>query len=105
MAFNDLIEALDTTCLTVFGEAAIFLPQTGEGPINITGITSPAPMEDVLTGGSPGTVVVYFFVRLVDITPLPRRGDRISYGTASYDIADVNVDRSGGAMLKLRRNS
>lgn len=105
--FSDLTKALDDTCLSIFGEPAVFNPQTGEGPITITAITAPAPDEDVLIGTAPGTVVAYLFVRYTEITPNPRRGDVVIYGTpgASYDVVDVLVDRQGGAVLKLRRNA
>lgn len=104
MAFNDTIENLDNACLSAFGESATFHPQSG-GSIAITGITAPSPVEDTLYGATPGVVNVYFFVRYVDLSPKPKRGDIVTYGGASYDVADVLVDSGGGATLKLRRNS
>ena len=104
MPFIDSIEHLDNACLSAFGEAATLLPQSG-GSVAITGITAPSPVEDTLYGATPGVVNVYFFVRYIDISPKPKRGDMVTYGGASYDIADVLVDSGGGATLKLRRNS
>lgn len=103
MAFD--FSSLDNSCLTLFGESATFQPAAGGSPIPITGITSPAPPEEVMYGTTPGVVNTYFFVRFVDISPRPKRGDGITYGGATYDIADVLVDRAGSALLKLKRNA
>ena len=104
MAFSNLIDAVDLTCLDVFGVPAVLHPKAGGGDVNITGIIAPDAMaEDVLPGGLQGTSVVRFFVRFADLSPAPAKGDRLTLNGIRYDIFEVNVDVAGGAVLKLRQ--
>jgi len=42
------------------------------------------------------------FVRFSAITPRPRHGDTITINGIGYDLVEVEADREGGAVLKLR---
>lgn len=103
MAFTD---SLDAACLSIWGIPATFTPQDWSGPQTITGIISPPPLEEQqIPGGPQGVVVVYFFVRFVNIKPNPQRGDSIQINNVSYNVDKVTVDAMGSAMLHLRRVS
>ncbi len=64
---------MDAAELATFGIAASFYPQSGGGPIAISGIVKPPALEEEqsLPGGA-------------------------------YDIANVSADEGGGATLRLR---
>jgi hypothetical protein len=103
MAFSDLIASMDTGCLTTFGTPATFTPQDGSGAQQITGIIqNPAMAEDYVPGSVQGTAVVRLFVRFSAITPPPQHGDSIAINGIVYDLVEVDADREGGAVLKLR---
>ena len=103
MAFSDLITAMDTGCLAMFGTPATFTPQYGSGTQQITGIIqNPAMAEDYVPGSVQGTAVVRLFVRFSAITPPPQHGDGITINGIVYDLVEVEADREGGAVLKLR---
>jgi hypothetical protein len=103
MAFSDLIASMDTGCLTTFGTPATFTPQDGSGAQQITGIIqNPAMAEDYVPGSVQGTAVVRLFVRFSTITPPPQHGDTITINGIGYDLVEVEADRGGGAVLKLR---
>ena len=103
MAFSDLIASMDTGCLATFGTPATFTPQDGSGAQQITGIIqNPAMAEDYVPGSVQGTAVVRLFVRFSAITPPPQHGDGITINGIVYDLVEVEADREGGAVLKLR---
>lgn len=103
MAWSDLVNALDTACLAIFGTTVTFTPQDGSGAQQLTGIIQrPAMGEDYMPGSVQGTSVVRLFVRFAGITPSPRHGDMITINAIVYDVVDVDVDAEGGAVLKLR---
>jgi len=103
MAWPDLVNKMDTACLTVFGTPATFTPQDGSGAQQITGIIQrPALAEDYVPGSIQGTSVVRLFVRFANITPPPRHGDTVAINGVVYDLIEVEADTQGGAVLKLR---
>jgi hypothetical protein len=103
MAFSDLVNAMDTACLDVFGTPVTFTPQDGSAAQQITGIIqSPAIAEDYIPGSVQGTAVVRLFVRFASLSPSPRQGDTVAINTIVYDVLEVAVDTEGGAVLKLR---
>ena len=67
--------------------------------------------EDYVPGSTQGTSVVHLFVRFVDISPLPQKGDTLTFNGTEYDLADVSVGgnngmaSSGAAVLKLRKRN
>src|SRR5690348_2712710 len=103
MSFSQSAKALDDACLAAFGLEAdgaevLFTPQDGSGTKEIDGIIKePALEEDTL---SPS--VVRLFVKFTEISPNPKNGDVISINGQHYEIADMDVDPVGGAVLKLR---
>lgn len=104
-AFSDAVSTMDVALLAAFGIAATLHPQAG-GSVSITGIVKPPAIEEsYLPGGSDGVNIVRFFVRFVAIAPNPRVGDTVTINAVVYDIADVDVDSAGGAVLKLKRNA
>ncbi|HEY4359404.1 MAG TPA: hypothetical protein VGN17_00445 [Bryobacteraceae bacterium] len=111
MAFNDLVKLAHNAVLNVFGVQAesipaLFTPQDYSGPQFINGVISPPPLEEqVIPGSMTGTSVVYFFVRIVDITPQPRIGDKLTLDGVLYNIDKVNIDNQNGAMLHMRKVS
>lgn len=110
MSWENLVEALDNTVLNTFpaggtAGAVTFLPQSG-GSQTIAGvIANPAMAEDYVPGSSANVSVIRLFVRLVDISPSPQKGDQVEIASATYDVAEVQVDAAGGAILKLRKTS
>ena len=103
MAFSDLVNQMDASCLTLFGTAVTFTPQDGSGAQQITGIIqTPAMAEDYVPGSVQGTSVVRLFVRFVDLSPQPRHGDTIAINGTTYNVLEVEADVEGGAVLKLR---
>src|SRR5690348_13970232 len=100
MSFSQSAKALDDACLAAFGLKAdgvvvLFTPQDGSGAQQIDGIIKePALEEDTL---SPS--VVRLFVRFTEISPAPQKGDVVSIGSQHYDVADIDVDPAGGAVL------
>jgi len=103
VAWPDLINTLDATCLATFGIPVTFAPQDGSGAQQITGIIeNPAMAEDYAPGSVQGTSVVRLFVRFANINPPPRHGDTITINGVVYTVVEVDVDPQGSAMLKLR---
>jgi hypothetical protein len=86
-----------------FPVAAAFYPQTGGGPIPITGSFGQPPMLEPFAPAG-GATVVYFFVYLPDISPQPKKGDRLTINGVSYDIVEVPTVEGGGSTMHLRRN-
>ena len=59
MAWTDLVETMDDSCLAIFGISVTFLPQDGSGAQQTTGIIqTPAMAEDYVPGSVQGTAVV-----------------------------------------------
>lgn len=110
MSWEALVEAMDNTVLNTFpagGSTAsvTFLPQSGSSQM-ITGvIANPAMFEDYVPGLSANVSVIRLFVRFVDISPSPQKGDQMSIVGATYDVSDVQVDTEGAAIVKLRQTS
>ena len=99
----DLVNSMDTACLTTFGTPATFTPQDGSGEQQISGIIqTPAMAEDYVPGSVQGTDVVRLFVRFANISPPPRFGDTVAINGVVYNVQEVAVDTQGGAVLKLR---
>lgn len=87
-----------------FGTAATFYPQTTHVATPINGIIAPPPIiEELLPGGATGTALIHFFVRWADISPSLKNGDTVFLAGIMYDVFDVNVDRQGGATIRLRK--
>lgn len=107
MSFFDLIAAVDGVCFDVFDAVSVTLhPQDGSPDVTFKGlIENPAMAEDYVPGSSQGVSVIRLYVRFVDISPLPRKGDTLTLNGVTYDLFDKPVDREGGATLKLRRNA
>ena len=107
MSFAGLVKQMDDTCLSSFGLSqegivVLFTPQGGV-PQQIDGIIeNPAMAEDFVPDSLQGTGVVRLFIRFVDITPFPQKGDSISINGVSYEVQDDPVDLEGGSCLKLR---
>src|SRR5271157_4487907 len=103
MPWSDLVNAMDSACIATFGIPVTFTPQDGSGTQQITGIIqNPAMAEDYVPGSVQGTAVVRLFVRFSAITPPPQHGDTITINGIVYDLVEVEADREGGAVLKLR---
>jgi hypothetical protein len=78
-----------------------FTPATGT-PQTIYGVFVKPPMMEQLAPVD-GATVVYLFVAFTSITPNPQRGDDIKINGSSYNVENVEVDRVGGAVLRLGR--
>jgi hypothetical protein len=108
VAFSDLINAVDNTCISVFGDGLTlsFYPQSGGGPISVPALTiDPRLLEDYVPGSSQGVNRLPVFVRFVNISPLPQKGDIFVANGINYDLPEAAVDREGGAVLKLKKSS
>lgn len=106
MPWADAVASANAAFLATWPQAAQFNPQSGGGPIAITGvIDKPVMLEDVRPGSTSGTSVVRFWVDFANLSPQPQNGDHLTLNGVSYDCFDVEVDPDGGgALLKLRRN-
>lgn len=113
MAFRPLVEALDQACISTFQLTddsgtpitVILHPQSGGPDIPLQVIEeSPAFAEDYVPGSSQNVSVMRLFVRFVDISTPPQKGDTVSVNGVNYDLFEADVDREGGATLKIRRN-
>lgn len=99
---------VDDACFAAFGLTqdnvlVQFTPQDGSGTQQIDGIVvKPALEEASQPGSSKGTKVMRLFVRFIEITPNPRVGDVITVNGVDYAVNDIDVDRAGGSVLKLR---
>ena len=103
MPWSDLVNTMDSACLSTFGTPATFTPQDGSGAQQITGIIqTPAMAEDYVPGSLQGTAVVRLFIRFAVIAPAPQHGDTVTINGVTYNVAEVEVDTQGGAVLKLR---
>jgi len=103
---------LQNACLDAFPASATLHPQTGEPDVVIrANILDPAMAEDYVPGSPQGVSVVHLFVRFVDISPLPQKGDTLTFNGIEYDLSQVVVGgnagmaASGAAVLKLRRKN
>lgn len=107
MSFFDLVKGIDSVCFDAFDSVtAIIHFQDSSPDATVQGlIENPAMAEDYVPGGTQGVSVIRLYVRFVDIAPLPRKGDTVTLNGIVYSIAEVPVDREGGATLKLRRNA
>jgi hypothetical protein len=82
-------------------QTVTFTPAATHTPQTIFAVfVKPPMMEEVAPGN---TTVVFLFVRWADITPNPQRGDGIQINSFTYNIENVEVDRVGGAVLRLGR--
>lgn len=104
MPTNDPFAKMEAQVIAdpAFTVNATFNPQTGEGPISITGAFVVPPLLEELKPGQ-GTTWVYFFVRWEDISPNPRIGDQVVIAGVTYNVAFLHVDSVGGATLRLQR--
>lgn len=107
MSFFDLISDVDSVCFDAFDAVtAVIHFQDNSPDAAVQGlIENPAMAEDYVPGSAQGVSVIRLYVRFVDITPLPRKGDTVTLNGVTYDLFDKPVDREGGATLKLRRNA
>lgn len=103
---------LQNACLDSFPASATLHPQTGGPDVPIrANILDPSMAEDYVPGSTQGTSVVHLFVRFVDISPLPQKGDTLTFNGAVYDLFEVTIGgssgmpSSGAAILKLRRKN
>lgn len=105
-AWSNAVAGANAAFLATWGQPAQFFPQSGGGPIAISGVEDkPALLEDVLPGSATGTSVVRFWVDAASISPQPQKGDQITLSGVNYDVFEVAVDPDGGgALLKLRRH-
>lgn len=86
-----------------WGTAATLYPQAG-GSVSVTGIIcDPAMEEGFLPGSSQGVSTVRLFVDYANVSPAPQHGDKAQINGTYYDVGEVNVDRNGGAVLKLKK--
>ena len=103
MAWDDQVSALDSACLAAFGVPATHMP-TGAAAVPVIGIIqNPALVEDYVPGSAQGVSVVRFFVRFAEMNPQPAHGDQLLLNGILYDVFEIEADRAGGAVLKLRR--
>ena len=103
MPWSDLVNTMDSACLSTFGTPATFTPQDGSGAQQITGIIqTPAMAEDYVPGSLQGTAVVRLFIRFASIAPSPQHGDTVTINGTTYNVVEVEADTQGGAVLKLR---
>jgi hypothetical protein len=108
MAFSDLVANIDATCLSVFadGITVTIHPQDGSPDVVTQYITKDPRMEDdYVPGSQQGTAVLLLFIRFNGLTPLPARGDTATVNAVDYDIFQVDPDREGGAVMRLRRRT
>lgn len=91
--------------LDITGIPATLNPRSG-GSVSIVGIIKqPAIEEELLAGGFSGVNIVRFWVRFEVIDPNPRIGDTVVINSIVYDVADIDVNTWGNAVLKLKRNA
>ncbi len=103
MPWDDQVAAMDSACLAAFGVPATHMPP-GADEVPITGIIqNPALAEDYVPGSAHGVSVVRFFVRLAGMNPQPAHGDELLLNGILYDVFEIEADRAGCAVLKLRR--
>ena len=108
MAFTDQLVAADALILSKFGSSQLLtlrLP-TGVTYASVPAVTqNPTLLEDYVPGSTTGTTVLFLFIRPTSDADLPRNGFQATYGGVDYDIFRVDVDREGGASLRLRRRA
>jgi hypothetical protein len=80
-----------------------FTPAATDTPQTITGILKRTPEMEAMQQAF-GSTNMFLFVRWADITPNPKRGDSIVVNDFNYEIGELEIDRAGGAVLKLVRN-
>jgi hypothetical protein len=80
-----------------------FTPAATGTPQAITGVLKRTPEMEAMQQAF-GSTNMFLFVRWADITPNPQRGDSIVVNDFTYEIGELEVDRVGGATLKLKRN-
>lgn len=104
MQITDMFEQLDSICVDTFGVEAVLNPQDG-GELIIKGVFAlPSMLEEMAS--QQGASVVRFFVRLVDIDPLPRTGDTVTINDQDvYDIFAVDADNAGSGTLRMRKRA
>jgi hypothetical protein len=79
-----------------------FTPAATKTPQTIYGVFVKPPMMEQLAPVD-GATVIYLFVAFSSITPNPEKGDDINVNGFSYNVENVEVDRVGGAVLRLGR--
>ncbi len=114
MAFDDqYVAPMDRSLCTVFNVASpnnnipapVLHPQDGSPDITLTTITArPGMDEDFIPGSLQNTNVERLFVSFRDLSPIPQKGDTITWNQKNYDVFEVTADRCGGAVLKIRSN-
>jgi hypothetical protein len=107
MAFSDLIASLDSAVLNLYSEQTVVIHYQ-DGSLDETAqcvTVHPSQMEDYIPGSIKGTTVLFLFIRFVNFTVLPSHGDTATYAGLDYDVYEVDADREGGAILRLRRRN
>ena len=108
MAFSDDVFSLDSTVLSTFAPSnaptLAVHPKDGGADVVLTAVPkNPGFEEDYQPGTDQNVSVLYVFVHPVTGTRLTVHGDTATYGTADYDVIQVDVDREGGQTIKMRR--
>ncbi len=104
--FSDLVASADSTLLDLFGDSTkllTFFFLDGQDPVEVRVIVkNPAMEEDYQPGSPTGAVNLVLFTRFLDGMV---KGCRVSFAWVDYDVAGVDVDREGGATLRLRKRA
>lgn len=112
MAFSDLIASMDGLILNTFQKTEADVPtmltihfDNGDPDLTVqTVVKNPTMEEDYAPGSTQGTSMLILFVRFSSTNSV-QHGATATYGGVDYDIGEVNVDREGGATMKLRRRT
>jgi hypothetical protein len=104
---------MDRTLCTVFSAETpsenipgpVLHPQDGSAEVPFTTIDREPGMDEDFIPGTPQNVDVRrLFISFRDFAIPPQKGDTVSWNGTVYDVFEVNVDRCGGAVLKMRAN-
>ena len=106
---GDIMTGADNTILDVMAEVTVTLHFQDNSPdLTANLITAPVPIEEqIATGSSAGTGVLFLFGRYDQLTATSSTGT-LTGATATlngvdYDVGIVEVDREQGVLLKLRK--
>ena len=107
MSFSSLVANVTATVQNTFSDFSVTVnPQSGGMPYTIQCVTkNPALEEDYVPGSSTGTTNLLLFVQWAGLPVSPARGDTATVDSVNYDIFQIDVDREGGATLRLRRRN
>ena len=109
MSFSDIISSATDTILSFLGSFSVTIHYQDQSPdVTVTAITkNPAMEEDYVPGTAnpAGVTNLLLFVHFLPLIVAPRKGDTATVNGVDYDIWQVDVDREGGATLRMRRRN